>query len=420
MIPSPAERDFLLQLLRFRPPADDFEERGASADWPRVMALLGPALHPWVSWSTTTRGIRLPAHAAEALAAKRRANAALTLQRRAVIRQVAETLHRAAIPFVFVKGFALAQRVYPAPDTRVMGDVDIWVGDRLVEAAAALETIGWRVPWWRRAHARFTVEGHEVGMRLGDTQHMLELHRAPRSLADTIPAELDEIWRRAAPADLGGISAATPALDDMLIHAVLHLAEHHLFLAAMPRLVDVACIARTGAIDWMAFAARCRLLGIAGWTATALETARRNVGAEIPEAAIAALGVPDLDHLVELASEQAWISERNGERPHAFAAADGLWAKTRLVADRARIIAFGIPGGTDKTRLSVGRLLRRVRFTLQFTLPTLVRTAWRGTYRGAEGAQLRSAGARNAALVDQMRRHSPGLTRYASSTQPQQ
>ncbi len=400
-----AARESLLALLRHPDPASPRPAPAPEA-WPGILALAGMNLRPFVAWRVQSLGLQVPHEAAGVLEASRRSAGILLAQRRAAMRPALAALDAAGIPFVVMKGFALAELAYPSPETRIMGDVDIWLQGPPRSAEEALAPLGWRQPWWRQTNASVG-ESHAVAVRLKETSLIIELHRLPESLAVLPPDEVALFWQRRQSADLGGITAPVLATAEQLLHLCLHLAQHHRFVAAIPRLLDVAQLVerRGNEIDWSSFAERCREAGVAGWVATALGTARLMMHADISRDALASFGVADLDALCRTAAEQAWLSDRAAVNPGSLFAASGA-ERTRRLKTRLRDFSFaGEDAGTPFLQ-RLGRLTRRSWRLLAYVLPTVARAALRGTLRGEAGSQLRRLAAENSRLAEAMREQS--------------
>lgn len=115
----------------------------------------------------------------------------------------------AAIPFLVLKGDALADIVYPAPQLRHSHDVDVMIraGDA-APAAAAIAAAGF-APTPARSGA----------IRFEDTSGLpLELHTGACRLASA--GSLAEIWQRAVPRRLAGVDALLPSPADHLAHVL--------------------------------------------------------------------------------------------------------------------------------------------------------------------------------------------------------
>ncbi len=99
------------------------------ADWPPLIArALQHGLGPMLWWRLKTRAFDVAAHPAFAPlveAAHHTAMGAALLDR--AMRPIEAALRAADIPTLWLKGAALAHTVYPAPDLRPMGDLDVLV-----------------------------------------------------------------------------------------------------------------------------------------------------------------------------------------------------------------------------------------------------------------------------------------------------
>ena len=116
MTASDQEQDLLLRVLR----------RGAvdpdRIDWESFRRLAGPCLAPYVIACLERARLwdRVPGEVRDQLAAVRRANGMAHLLRLRALRDALPALERAGIPFVVLKGMALAYLVYPDPTLRPM------------------------------------------------------------------------------------------------------------------------------------------------------------------------------------------------------------------------------------------------------------------------------------------------------------
>jgi Uncharacterised nucleotidyltransferase len=415
--PSRADnaRALLLELLGIpRIPDDDVRTLARGADWQRVLELAGAALHPMLGYRLGERHVEAPERVRDRLQQARRVSAAKLIRRRAETRRALEALERAAVPVTVLKGFALAHLVYPSPETRLMGDVDLWLHSKTLNPAiAALEPLGWRVPWWRDISASPIGSGGHVGLLLPSASLIVELHLEPGSLVDTVPHALEDFWSRRVQVSLGGVTAWTMPPEETLIHISLHLAQHHRFMDAISRLLDATLVVKAfgPGIDWPAFTNRCAALGISGWVATSLGTAKAMLGAEVPADALAAFRVPDLDYLCAVASEQAWWPFRLGEAPESVLSAPTPLARGARLGRRILELLEETTASPARPRLRPRQLFRRLRVTLQFRLPGFLHTLWLNLARPAEGARLRRLSADNQALVEAMRERSPGTAR---------
>ena len=369
------------------------------AEWQQAVAAW-PALQPMLAFEVERQACAAPAAIRQALTAARRDQAVVHVQRMAALRPAFTALDAGGVSFVVLKGLPLAYQAYPSPETRVMSDVDLWLEPgRKQDALDALAPLGWHKPPWRAPLAGET----EASLQFGDTKVLLELHDPPHSLAHAMPSAMPALWERRVRADLGGVSAWVLPPEETLMHLSVHLAEHHRFMAALSRLLDITLLLRrAGAgIDWPSFAARCRRYGIAGWVATSLGVARRLLGAPVTDGSLAAFGIADLDRLCELGAEQAVLKPRAGTNPTSVLMASSPAAAARRLGSRlARLVA---DDGANDQGGRTHRTMQRLSFAARVNLPGLLRTLWLSVTRPAEGARLRGRNARNDQLYRMLR-----------------
>jgi hypothetical protein len=187
-------------------------------EWLRAAEPEGVA--PLLAWRYREAGeSTLPAPARAAL----RTAAARELLADAAERRAARLLTEAGVPFLVLKGAALARWLYPAPCLRPRSDLDLLFPERevIAEAAAALAPAGYLLVDQAPPHPSYE----------------LELHRADGPFTHTIDAH----WRMANSGvyfdclrfdELAAASRPVPGLDGALglesVHALLHACVHRL------------------------------------------------------------------------------------------------------------------------------------------------------------------------------------------------
>jgi hypothetical protein len=190
------------------------------------------------------------------------------------LERIERALAAAAIPFVLLKGAALADSAYGGASRRPMSDLDLWIGsERITAGARVLEGLGYR-PVGRPRDGE--VQLRPPGRRSG----LVELHeRAFRGFWIDATASVDEtaLWRRASPVGPGR-AALRLGSEDELLHVACHLVTNHLEQAPLRTLLDLALLTRSRAIDWGVLAERARLWRIATATWLALDLAERSIG----------------------------------------------------------------------------------------------------------------------------------------------
>lgn len=167
--------------------------------------------------------------------------------------QVIDTLQRAGIPVVVLKGIPLAHRYYPKPGLRPMADGDILV--RFDDAAAAIDRLcdaGWvPVDDYRRDDLKSFVIHKQHGINFHDARgNGLDLHW--RVLGLVTPVEMERhFWESAEPITLGAVKTRTLSAADHLLHCCVHGVVWNA-VPALRWVIDAMLIIRQnqGTLDW--------------------------------------------------------------------------------------------------------------------------------------------------------------------------
>ncbi len=148
--------------------------------------------------------------------------AAVQLERRLL--DVAGALDHADVPFVVLKGTAVAHLDYPDPALRPFGDVDLLFPSAQFEHALdILLGLGYvrPVPEPSPGFDRRFGKGATLKGTAGDE---LDTHRSLVFGSFGLAIELDELFRSAQPFDLGGRRLQALGPDTRLLHACYHAA----------------------------------------------------------------------------------------------------------------------------------------------------------------------------------------------------
>jgi len=198
--------------------------------------------------------------------------------------RIEERLARESIPFVLLKGAAVAASVYRDPSLRAMSDIDLWLRpEDMPRAAGLLGELGLREagglpnrPPQLQRHS-----GGEMVFRHARRDHgIVELHYSVfqgwwvRRAAD---ADADAVWGRSVVMGPGR-HARRLAAEDAILHTAFHLVVNQFRQAPLRGVMDLGVLARACSIDWEAVADRALAWRLASATWLALDTAARLVG----------------------------------------------------------------------------------------------------------------------------------------------
>lgn len=213
-----------------------------------------------------------------------------------------EALADAGIDVMLLKGAALALTVYGSFVRRPMIDVDILVHEHdALRARDVLVDDGWVSTemeefesFYRRHHHLPTlVDGRGLDMQL-------ELHTALFFEGNPFDFPMSDLWRRAVPVTVRGLSAYVPSRQDQLLHLCLHFAWSHMMSSGAWRTFrDLRAIMDAGDLDWDEFvvlARKSRGASCCYWT---LRLAHNLVGVPVQENVLEALRPPMSESMLD-------------------------------------------------------------------------------------------------------------------------
>ncbi|MEO8635445.1 MAG: nucleotidyltransferase family protein [Gemmatimonadales bacterium] len=390
---TPALQLFLALLRR-----DATREIVAAFDaeaWSGLLAAAPRELHPYIAWRLLqlVDGAQLPAGIIAPLELARRSAMVGHLPRQAVLRRLAHALDEAGIPFVVLKGAALAYLAYPEPALRGMGDIDIWTRAEFLDRTTEV-LIGAGMPYSarmavRRATASPMEQDTTRVFEATGTSVVVELHGEVRSMLAVAPAWSGAAWARATPCDLGGIRARVLHAEDMLTHLAVHASAHHHFEMGLRPLLDIAMwLEREGAsCDWCTLGERWRESGCFTWCYLTVALARELMAVPLPADFLGNVVAPvGFEEMHALARTQ--VLDSASSLPHSLArlattpTTGGRW---RWVLHRLTTWYWRGPPGIPRTPLEMVRQATiRMSGDLRTKLPPYLR-GWRdGSLRGAE------------------------------------
>lgn len=153
----------------------------------------------------------------------RSTSVALALERLAL--DSARRCEQLGVPFKVLKGVALAHTVYPEPEWRDFGDVDLLVpADGLDEVTRSLEADGARRVHRSLGRSYERLVGKGVTIVTADGWE-LDLHRSIVHGPWASTVDIEDLWDAPdSTFSLGGTPLPTLSVSDHLVHALLHAA----------------------------------------------------------------------------------------------------------------------------------------------------------------------------------------------------
>jgi hypothetical protein len=178
--------------------------------------------------ATTVQPCELESMAVGALIAELRQAALLDLVRERALQGVVESLARAGVDALLLKGAGLAYVVYPSAYVRPRSDIDVMVARATLERAEiTLAASGWVHPAEPDGELITGQRHYMLASRTAWAEH-LDLHwkiANPQLFSDAVVFE--ELLARAVPVAALGPHARTLSIPDALFVACLHRVAHH-------------------------------------------------------------------------------------------------------------------------------------------------------------------------------------------------
>lgn len=278
---------------RFREIASSVE----SADWPELTATMveeGVAFLVFYWIDKQRLGGFLPKDALDALSHLYYGNLRRNLAIAAALKVVFLRFGADAVPFIVLKGIALAECFYPGLATRGMSDADVLVhkGD-VRRANDSLAALGYAAADSAVEEALRNPPGYLASLDYRKSDGSLpNIHLHWHTVNTSVPAymfseniDLNRMWERAIPVRLAGAQARILCPE----HQIVYLCEHGLRINhSFDRLIliyDIFYAIKTPrwSVDWDVVAAEARLFGIERLVFLSLSIVRRHAPAAVPE-----------------------------------------------------------------------------------------------------------------------------------------
>lgn len=136
--------------------------------------------------------------------------------------RVHEILGAVGVPFLVLKGSAVAHLDYADPQARAFGDNDVLLPtDRYAEGMAALLDHGYVRPAAELGPG-FDVRFGKGATLVGDDQAELDVHRTLAMGPYGLLLRLDDLWDRPVRFELAGRQLLAPATEQRYLHACFH------------------------------------------------------------------------------------------------------------------------------------------------------------------------------------------------------
>jgi hypothetical protein len=220
----------------------------------------------------------------------------------------------AGVPVIVLQGAALATLVYPSPNLRPIGDIDLLVHADDQEQAESLlagvqadhPNIPYLGPWGIH---QIKIHEHLSSGRGSTGRH---------AAAARLPTQ--DVWQRAQPAQIESVTTLVLSHEDLLLQLALQLSASDRVDGHVKTLCDIGETWRRygNEIDWRRLVMQAERYQVAKQLSYALNLARDLAGADVPTQALAALRasfgqLPFEDRFIAAVARDAILSENQAD-----------------------------------------------------------------------------------------------------------
>jgi len=296
------ETGFILKILFNNA---DYREIGeilsAERDWPAVLAeCLREGVAPLFYYRIMKRGweVNLPAEVLDQFKTLFRQTIRLNSEAITCLGMIKRSFDAGGIPWIVLKGIALAETVYPHFALRPASDIDVLVPRRdFLKAHAALSSMGYRAVDSLPGEALGNPEGYlaSVEYRNDSDSPPIHLHWHPVNTSTPAPfaraIDIEALWNNSRAVLIGGVRSRIFLPE----HLLMYLCEHALRVGHSFDRLNLICdiqhtvLAYQKEIDWTRFTHECRSSGLSRFAYLALEIVRKHSGLRALDEPIAML-----------------------------------------------------------------------------------------------------------------------------------
>lgn len=292
------------------PPEDREPIAVADGIWPVLSLLLSSRRLTGIALAAAENGwLRIDDEAIEELIGRHREQMLHSLAIERSLLRVGSHLRDADVPFLVLKGPAIAHGLYPDPSWRPFGDLDLLVRTR--DWRLACDVIG-SVGYRRDLPEPFSGFDERFGKAATHTDEeglQLDLHRTLTLGPFGLWLDPEELFDETEPLDLGGQRFRRLTDSNLLLHACIHASLGWAPPLPLP-VRDVAQIMQSPNVDWRACNERAERWRLVAVVRDALRVVARDCGIELPTGAERfVLATPNRRELRALRSYQ---SDRRG------------------------------------------------------------------------------------------------------------
>jgi hypothetical protein len=334
----PAEQ--LCELLRLDKPPLELLALLQPADWPAIIrnaARLGLAPVCYARLEALNLLNRIPPVSAAELKNFYLIASARGIRRHHELEHVLQALKDARAPVMLLKGAHLAEEVYQDLALRPMSDLDLLVHkDDLMRAADTLVALGYRTQraYWIEFE---TSVSHQLPNFHHPNHCPIEIHWTLILPEFPYPIDLDGVWGRSQPLQIGAAQGYGLAVEDLLLHLSIHSAVQHRITAGLRFVYDIGLVLAhfKDQVDWPILADRARRWKAERPLYLMTRLSRELFGAAVPDGFLESIKPGGYDPSWSEAARDLLFFDR-GENP-AFSTNLAIFLSSHSLAEKIRL-----------------------------------------------------------------------------------
>lgn len=169
-----------------------------------------------------------------------------------VQRRWMQAIAETGMPVVYLKGFAFAHSLYPDPDIRTIGDIDILVRPADLDGLLAfLTSHGFEFDALPMAPWGFISDASFMPLVSAEGDCNIDIHVQPDCYPAYRSLTVDDVFDGATICPIGGTEVRIPSLEHAMLLCLTNAAKDKFGVFSVRKLVDVWVLLKSGLpIDW--------------------------------------------------------------------------------------------------------------------------------------------------------------------------
>jgi hypothetical protein len=289
--------DRLLSILAERDPGS----ATSPGEWHALLTAAGHhSVQPLFALRLLASALPLPLEVAGELRRLQEETAHRNMRRMRDFSLTVTALQQRGIAVIALKGIPLLSSIYGSLSARAMVDLDLLVRPCDLQAAGhVMREVGYEpLSDYRVSEDDIPFYAHHLPSFLKPGFSTVELHWHIASPRATVSIDVNELWQRSTVTRLAGVETRVLAVEDLLLHLIIHATYSHRCDELLRACCDVTEIIRRQVISWDAVVERARRWKAEAGTYLILRLISEEFSVAIPDHVLHELQPRDFDEVM--------------------------------------------------------------------------------------------------------------------------